>query len=161
MSKCLVLNVTEQPLTVVPVERALALILKEKVDVIASNGKVFHSENEEFHAPSVVRVRYFVKVPYKVDAPRVSRKAVFARDRGECQYCGGRAENLDHVVPRAKGGRHSWDNLVAACHRCNTRKGDKTLSQSGLTLRAEPHEPRGSRYYVFGRPDPSWATYLS
>jgi 5-methylcytosine-specific restriction endonuclease McrA len=158
--RTLVLNVTNLPLTVVSVERALTLMLKDKVDVVASNGRVFHSAGQEFRAPSVVRIRYYVHIPYKPGAPRVSRKAVFARDNGECQYCGKKAENLDHVVPQAIGGKHSWDNLVAACRKCNSRKRDRTPEQANMHLKREPREPSGSKYYVFGTPDPEWEPYL-
>lgn len=159
--RTLVLNVDHRPLTIVSAERGLTLIMKGKVDLVASNGRVVHSEKQEFHVPSVVTVRHYVHVPYSAAAPAVSRKAVFARDQGECQYCGDRAENLDHVIPRAKGGKHTWDNLVAACKRCNSRKADKTLAKSGLKLRREPKEPRGSKYYVFGKPEAEWEPYLA
>jgi 5-methylcytosine-specific restriction endonuclease McrA len=161
MDRTLVLNADYQPLTIVSAERGLTLLMKDKVDLVASNGRVVHSQTEEWHVPSVVTLRYFVKVPYKHGVAQPSRKAVFARDHGECQYCGGKAENLDHVVPRAKGGTHTWDNLVAACKRCNGRKADKSLAQSGLKLKREPYEPKGSKYYVFGKPEPEWEPYLA
>ena len=158
--RTLVLNADHQPLTIVSAERGLTLVMKGKVDLVASNGRVMHSEREAYHVPSVVCVRYYVHVPYNAVAPAVSRKAVFARDHGECQYCGEKAENIDHVIPRTKGGRHTWDNLVAACRKCNSRKADKTLAQSGLTLRRKPVEPKGSRYYVHGYPEAEWEPYL-
>lgn len=160
MSRTLVLNATEEPLTIVPVERAIMLMLKGRVDPVAMNGRVFHAERIEYRAPTVVRLRYFVHVPYNASVPIVSRKAVFARDKGICQYCGGKAENLDHVIPQAKGGGHTWDNLVAACKRCNSRKRDRTPQEANMKLLSEPHEPRGSRYYVWGTPEPEWEPYL-
>lgn len=161
MNRTLVLNVTDQPLTVVSTERALTLMLKDKVDVVAANGRVFHAAGgAEFRAPTVVRIRYFVHVPYNPGTPNVSRKAIFARDRGQCQYCGKNAENLDHVVPQARGGKHTWDNLVAACRRCNSRKRDRTPEQAGMKLKREPYEPKGSKYFVFGTPEPEWEPYL-
>ena len=93
------LNASYQPLCVVPVRRALVLALKEKADVVHTNGKIFHSESLEIHAPSVVRLNYFVKVPYRSRAS-LSRRAVFVRDNFECQYCGRPAENVDHVIPK-------------------------------------------------------------
>src|SRR3990172_3103400 len=151
--RTLVLNIDQRPLTIVSAERGLTLIMKGKVDLVASNGRVMRSEKQTFHVPTVVTTRAYIHVPYSATAPSVSRKAVFARDNGECQYCGGKAENLDHVIPRTKGGTHTWDNLVAACRRCNGKKADKTLAQSGLKLRKQPHEPKGSKYYVLGRPE--------
>ena len=107
-----VLNATDVPLAVVPARRAVVLVLKDKAEVIVSNGMIFRSERYEIEAPSVLRLRYFVKVPYRAQAP-LTRRAVFARDGWSCQYCGAAAENLDHVVPRSRGGEHTWENVVA------------------------------------------------
>lgn len=104
MGRSLVLNASESPLAVVTARRAVVMVLKEKADVVLSNGMVFHSERLTFEAPSVVRLRRYVHVPYRPHAP-LTRRAVFARDLGVCQYCGGPAENLDHVIPRSRGGR--------------------------------------------------------
>ena len=110
------LNVTHQPLAVVPARRAVVLVLKDKAEVLVSNGQIFRSEKIELDAPSVLRLRSFVKIPHRSHAP-LTRRAVFARDEWTCQYCGRTAENLDHVVPRSRGGTHTWDNVVAACRR--------------------------------------------
>jgi len=109
-----VLNATELPLAVVPARRAVVLVLKEKAEVVQSNGAIFHSERIALEAPSVVRLRHFVHVPFRAHAP-LTRRAVFARDGWQCQYCGSAAENLDHVLPRSRGGLHVWENVVAAC----------------------------------------------
>ena len=100
-----------------------------------SNGMVFHSERLVIEAPSVVRLRRYVRVPYRPHAP-LTRRAVFARDAWTCQYCGARAENLDHVVPRSRGGLHVWENVVAACRRCNAKKEDRTPVGGRLPPRA-------------------------
>jgi 5-methylcytosine-specific restriction endonuclease McrA len=73
----------------------------------------------------VVRLRYVVKVPYH-RRTALSRRAVFARDNHSCQYCGGHADSIDHVLPRSRGGDHSWENVAAACRSCNLRKRDRT-----------------------------------
>lgn len=159
MDRTLVLNITEQPLTVVGIERALKLVMGEKVDVVAENGQVFHSENRTIRAPSVIRLKYYVNVPYR-SAPMVSRKGIFARDNATCQYCGAKAENLDHVHPRSKGGQHVWENVVACCQRCNSKKASKTLEQSGMTLAKKPIMPKSASFYVFGKPDVDWEPYL-
>ena len=101
MGRALVLNVTDLPLAVVPARRAVVLVLKEKAEVVASNGAIFRSERIVLEAPSVVRLRTFVHVPVRTHAP-LTRRAVFARDGWECQYCGAPAENLDHVLPRSR-----------------------------------------------------------
>src|ERR1044072_6300250 len=114
MGRALVLNATDVPLAVLSARRALVLVLKEKADVVVSNGAIFRSEHIDMDAPSVVRLRRFVHVPYRHQAP-LTRRGVFARDGYSCQYCGAGAENLDHVLPRSRGGRHVWGNGCAAC----------------------------------------------
>ena len=121
MGRSLVLNASYQPLCVVPIRRALILALKGKAEVLHTNGQTFRSERLEMRAPSVVRLNYFVKVPYRARSS-LSRRAVFVRDNFECQYCGGPAENVDHIIPKSRGGGHTWDNVVAACRTCNSRK---------------------------------------
>lgn len=141
MSRSLVLNASYEPLCVVPARRAVVLVLAEKADVVHDSGQQLHSERLTVPVPSVVRLRYFVKVPYQRTAA-LSRRAVFHRDGGRCQYCGKGAESIDHVVPRSKGGAHAWDNVVAACRRCNASKGDRMLSETAMSLRSRPRAPR-------------------
>ncbi len=161
MGRALVLNASYQPLCVVPVRRALVLALKKKAEVLHSNGSVFRSESLEIPAPSVVRLNYFVKVPYRARAS-MSRRAVFVRDNFECQYCGRPAENVDHVVPRSRGGGHTWDNVVAACRPCNSRKENRTPQDVGLRLRQHPRPPHESVWIMVAVDfvDPVWRQYL-
>jgi 5-methylcytosine-specific restriction endonuclease McrA len=109
----------------------------------------------------VIRLLRYVRVPYQRRVP-LSRRAVFIRDRHTCQYCGAPAENLDHVLPRSRGGSHTWENVVGACRRCNTRKGDCTLEEAGLRLVAVPRAPRLDGWVLIGlaQPHPSWHPYL-
>lgn len=155
------MNASFQPLCVVPVRRALVLALKGKAEVVHTNGQVFRSESLEIIAPSVVRLNYFVKVPYRARAS-LSRRAVFVRDNFECQYCGGKAENVDHIIPKSRGGGHTWDNVVAACRSCNARKENRTPQAVGLRLRRKPAQPHESVWIVVAvdRIDPSWEQYL-
>jgi 5-methylcytosine-specific restriction endonuclease McrA len=146
-----VLNASHQPLAVVAARRAVILVLKEKAEVLVSNGQVFRSEHLHVDAPSVLRLRAFVKIPHRSHAP-LTRRAVFARDEWTCQYCGATAENLDHVVPRSRGGAHSWDNVVAACRRCNSRKENRLIEDAGRSpprtgsaCRSGAWNPSGSR----------------
>jgi len=162
MGRALVLNASYEPIGVVSGRRALILALAEKVDVLAESGDIWSSAALNVAVPSVVRLRYYVKVPYKRTAP-LSRRAVFARDGGCCQYCGRSAESIDHVIPRSKGGPHSWDNVVACCRRCNTYKGDRLLKDCSLKLRNRPTVPT---QYVWvkvaaGTVPESWTPYLS
>jgi 5-methylcytosine-specific restriction endonuclease McrA len=159
VGRSLVLNVSQEPLSVVPARRAVVLVLKEKADVIASNGILFRSERIEIQAPSVVRLRYFVHVPYRARAA-LTRRAVFARDGWICQYCGGTAENVDHVVPRSRGGQHAWENVVAACRRCNSRKENRQPHEAGLMLLRQPFIPKDGLRLSLGRLEPEWEAYL-
>lgn len=155
------LNATYEPIGVVSSRRAVVLALDKKVDVLANTGESIGSASLTLPIPSVIRLRYFVKVPYKRTAP-LSRRAVFARDHGKCQYCGKSAESIDHVVPRSKGGPHTWDNVVACCRRCNTYKGDRLLENCSLRLRTRPSTPT---QYVWvkvaaGTVPAAWTPYL-
>ena len=87
---------------------------------------------------------------------------VFAGDGHRCQYCGAQAENIDHIVPRSKGGQHAWDNVVAACRRCNARKRDHLLEETGMKLRHPPLAPRGRVWALaaLGAVLPDWEPYL-
>jgi len=136
-----------EPLCVVPARRAMVLVLNDKADVIQTNGHRYRSERLDFHAPSVVRLRRFVHVPYRRRAA-LSRRGVFIRDNYTCQYCGRPAENVDHVHPRSRGGAHEWENVVAACRRCNSKKMDLTPAESGMHLTRAPFAPRATFWLV-------------
>lgn len=162
MARSLVLNATYEPLAVVPVRRAVVLVLGEKADVIHVGSGTWRSERHRVDVPSVIRLRYFVRVPYQRRAP-LSRRAVFLRDDHRCQYCGRRAENLDHVIPRSRGGTHDWDNVVACCARCNTLKRDRMLADTGMRLMRPPEAPTRLSWVAVAVgevPDP-WAPYLA
>jgi 5-methylcytosine-specific restriction endonuclease McrA len=161
MTRALVLNATYEPIGVISARRAVVLALDEKVDVLADTGERLVSANLSCPVPSVIRLRYYVKVPYKRTAP-LSRRAVFARDHNRCQYCGRAAESIDHVLPRSKGGAHVWENVVACCRRCNTYKSDRLLENCSLRLRSTPAAPQE---YVWvkvavGTVPAAWTPYL-
>src|SRR3954454_21104366 len=124
-SSALVLNATYEPLCVVSVRRATILVLTGKAECVSDGDGVLHSAQYALPVPSVVRLTRYVKVPYRTHVG-LSRRAIFARDGFRCAYWRGPAETIDHVLPRSRGGRHAWDNVVAACARCNHPKSDKT-----------------------------------
>jgi 5-methylcytosine-specific restriction endonuclease McrA len=109
----------------------------------------------------VLRLTRYVRVPYRAQVP-LTRRAVFARDGGRCVYCGAAASSLDHVVPRSRGGAHTWENVVASCARCNHTKADRTLVDLGWRLGTPPRAPSGMAWRVLGfrNPDPRWQAYL-
>ena len=162
MARALVLNASNEPMSVVPTRRAVVLVLRERADVLATNGAIWRSERIEMSSPSVVRLRRYIRVPFARRVP-LNRRAVFIRDDFRCQYCGRQAENVDHVVPKTQGGRHSWDNVVASCRRCNTRKGGRTPSQAGLRLLRQPAAPARHSWVAVALgsiPDPEWQPFL-
>lgn len=161
MSRALILNATYEPLCVVATRRALVLVLAGKAELVSSTGVFFHSERNRFEEPSVVKLAYYVKVPYQARIG-LNRRAVFARDDHRCQYCGAAAENIDHVVPRSRGGTHTWDNVVASCRPCNMRKEDRLLAETTLTLRRLPGPPRPGTWVLVatGSMRPDWEPYL-
>ena len=110
---------------------------------------------------SKVKMVHFVRVPHRNRVP-LSRRAVFARDGHRCQYCNRTAENIDHVVPRSRGGPHAWDNVVASCRSCNARKEDRLPAEAGLRLHRPPRAPHSSLWLVAtaGSLDPAWEPYL-
>jgi 5-methylcytosine-specific restriction endonuclease McrA len=111
--------------------------------------------------PSVVRLRCYVRVPFQRLAP-LNRRGVFARDGHRCQYCGASAESIDHVVPRSRGGEHTWDNVVAACRPCNVHKRDRLLHETSMRLRRRPRAPRAVTWVVVaaGSVPSNWEPYL-
>ncbi|MBC6401408.1 MAG: HNH endonuclease [Ekhidna sp.] len=138
----LVLNQDYSLLTVCTVQRAFLLIFLEKADLVESiKQKHLRSISESFPFPSVVRVKQYVNIPYNKEVV-MSRHNIFKRDNGKCQYCGTSKDlTLDHVVPRSKGGKSTWTNLVTACKKCNSVKGDFTLEKAGMKLKKKPMRP--------------------
>ena len=118
--RVLLLNSTYEPLTALPMRRAIVMVICGKADVVH-------------------------------------------HDRFSCAYCGAKADTVDHVVPRSRGGDHSWENCVACCSTCNHRKGDKLLTELGWSLRRAPLPPTGQHWRLLSTVkelDPAWARYL-
>lgn len=162
MRSALVLNATYEPLSVVSARRALCLVLGDKADVIEHDDAMVHSERMAIQSPLVIRLRYVVKVPYHRNTA-LSRRAVFARDNHRCGYCGGHADSIDHVMPRSRGGRNVWENVIAACKPCNLRKRDRTPEEAGMKLAQPPRAPRELSWIVFAVPrvPDEWKPYLA
>jgi 5-methylcytosine-specific restriction endonuclease McrA len=159
--RALVLNATFEPICVVSSRRALVLVLHDKAELVHSTGFEYRSARAAYPEPSVVRLSQYVRVPRQTRVA-ITRRSVFARDGHRCQYCGAQAENIDHVIPRSRGGTHSWENVVAACRRCNTEKEDHLLEDSGLVLRHLPRAPRSGVWLLAasGELRAEWALYV-
>ena len=126
---------------VIGAKRALILLLSEKVDSIESYSENIHSAYLTIKLPSVIRLKEYAKI--KRNEIVVSRKNVLKRDNYTCQYCGVKSISMtiDHILSRKKGGGDSWENLVAACMPCNTKKGNKLLAEVNMKLLTTPRKP--------------------
>src|SRR5712692_3623525 len=163
MHQVLVLNQDYAPLQVAAVRRAFVLVDRGKAEVLELSDVPIRTPVAEYPRPSVIRLTSYVKLPRP--RPKLTRRTIFARDRGECLYCGKRARELtlDHVVPRHRGGRDTWDNLASACRPCNHRKGGRTPLEARMQLRRIPFEPAiDARLQWLDRPDlqRDWTLYL-
>jgi len=146
---CLALNASFEPLTILPLRRALRLVIDRKAEILEVDpSRSFRSEKREMACPSVIRLVRFVHVPRKFRR-QVTNTFLFARDTYRCQYCNRHRTELrgrefltrDHVVPLSRGGDNSWQNVVTACSPCNNRKGSKLPFEVGLHLMKQPAEP--------------------
>ena len=137
----LVLDMSYRPISAVPFTRAMRYIVNGKVDVLESYDRNFHPD---WQMPAVVRLAGWIDRRQR--QVRFSRQNVLARDRWRCVYCGQRrpTEDLtfDHVIPKARGGKTTWDNIVTACTACNLKKGCRTPREAGMTLRRKPVQPK-------------------
>jgi len=147
--RCLTLNASFEPLTLVPVRRALRLIIDGKAEIVEADGqRVVRSERLTVPRPSVIRLVRFVHVPRKFRR-QVTNTFLFARDGYQCQFCGRSEPELgfrecltrDHLVPLSRGGTNEWTNVVTACSTCNTRKGNRLPDECGMHLQRHPVEP--------------------
>ena len=159
--RTLVLNAGYEPLAVVSFRRAIVLVLAGKATVVADGPTPVVSGSLTLPRPTVILLARYVRVPHGRAVP-VSRRGVLRRDEHRCAYCGGHASTVDHVLPRSRGGRDTWDNLVACCVRCKNLKGDRTPEEKGWSMRVRPRAPRGPAWVVRGADakDRSWEAFL-
>ena len=145
----LVLNQNYEPLNVCDVRRAVVLMDKGKAEILENGRGDLRTFRMTYPVPTVIRLFYMVKRP--LPRARLSRREVFLRDRNTCQYCGAAAKDLtlDHVIPRHRGGQHTWENVVSACNRCNNRKAARTPHEAGMALSREPRPPKPNPYHIF------------
>ena len=158
----LVLNLDYSALTICSVERAVILVHLRKAEVVeALPGRFVRSPSHRYPWPSIVRLKGYVSVPYK--RIMISRKNILRRDRFRCQYCGSREKlTVDHVLPKSRGGRDKWENLVAACTPCNNRKGNRTPEEANMRLTRKPFRPNHVMFIrdFIGTLDETWKPYL-
>lgn len=165
----LVLNADFRPLSYYPLslwpwQEAVKAVFLDRVTILAEYEEVVRSQQMAMRIPSVVVLKEFVQPQKRVAFTRFN---LFLRDEFCCQYCGARGDlTFDHVVPRARGGITSWENVVAACSPCNLKKGSKSLRQAGMALRRPPRRPSAEEMRQTGRRFPpnhlhdSWLDFL-
>lgn len=164
MTRVLLLNATFEPLQLVSERRAVVLMIAGRAEAIATpaGGALCRSANVVVAIPSIVRLHEMVKLPTRLRTPPLTRRTLLLRDGYRCAYCLAHADTVDHVVPRSRGGRHEWTNVVAACRPHNMQKGDRLLEEIGWRMHFEPREPEGHwwRWRHVPDPDPLWAPFL-
>ena len=147
--RCLALNSSFEPLTMVPVRRALRLVIEGKAEIVEAEGRdVVRSEHLVLPRPAIIRLVKFVHVPRRFRR-HVTNTFLFARDEYRCQYCHRSQPELrprecltrDHLVPISRGGGNAWTNVVTACSSCNTRKGNRLPEECGMQPLHPPLEP--------------------
>jgi 5-methylcytosine-specific restriction endonuclease McrA len=137
----LVLNFSYEPLNITDIKRAVSLIVIGKAEMVEpKDGLKIHSPSIILPVPSVIRLKYYIN-PYTFKV-KLTRKNLFKRDDGRCQYCGTNKNlTVDHIIPVSRNGETSWKNCVVCCHDCNSKKGDRTPQESGMKLLKKPKEP--------------------
>lgn len=159
----LLLNANYEPLNVCTMRRAVGLMLTGKAEMLLNGRGVIRTASSSIPRPSILRLSYMVHRP----RPRVklTKNEIFRRDGYTCQYCGRKTSKLtiDHIVPRQRGGQHTWTNLAAACPTCNRKKGGRTPQEAGMRLLKMPGEPSASALYLYGhhlKYNEEWRTYI-
>jgi 5-methylcytosine-specific restriction endonuclease McrA len=144
--KVLVLNLDHSPVGVVNVHKGFVLTYLDKATLLVRYDYLqIRTVDHVFDYPAVIRLNHYKNIPYK--GVLLNRNNLFKRDKYTCQYCGSEKDlTLDHVVPKSKGGKTSWKNLITACHRCNTIKGNKTPEEAGMPLATYPFKPNLSYF---------------
>ncbi len=162
----LVLNATYEPVNVCAARRALVLVLKGVAAAEEESERFLVSPSRRLRVPSVIRLLEYRRIPFQGRA--LSRKNILMRDRNTCQFCAKSLPagelTLDHIIPRSRGGESTWENLVACCHPCNNRKGNRLPEEAGMRLLRRPrsftvHTSR-QLMRMMGRSDEAWRKYL-
>ena len=164
VQRVLVLNATYEPLSVISVQRAVVLLLKEKAELVEATAERLHAARMSLPVPLVIRLVCYVRIPHPIMlAP--TRRSVALRDNFTCQYCGdtpGRSLlTMDHVLPRSRGGQTTWENVVTACRACNMRKGGRTPEEARMALRRQPRRPHYVAFLLLSESGPVdvWSKY--
>lgn len=154
MDNVIVLNADYQFINIIDWKKAMVLVIQNKVDVIKYSDRIIKTVNQAFKLPMVIKLVYLAQVIYKKRIT-FSKVNIFIRDDYVCAYCGKKMKThkkdatIDHVLPRARGGKDTWENCVTACLDCNNAKGNKTPEEFGVQLRYKPYQPSLTQYIQF------------
>ncbi|MFN8160386.1 MAG: HNH endonuclease [Solirubrobacterales bacterium] len=163
-TRVLVLNASYEPINVCTVRRAAVLVLKAKAEVLERGAGALRSERMAMRRPEVIRLITYVRIPRDAHRRRITRRAVLARDSWTCQYCGTSAPGLtvDHVIPRSRGGKSVWENIVASCAPCNRRKGNRLPREVSMHPAKRPAAPGPTVFIRIASPTipAAWHEYL-
>ena len=167
----LLLNATYEPVRVIPVQRAVGLLMRGAAEGVEGIAARLNTPNTVYEVPAVIRLRYYVNVPRR--GVSWSRRRVLQRDGYRCIYCGAtvgeqrrghiltRADfTVEHLIPSSRGGANTWSNTACACRWCNHRKADRTPHEAGMRLLWEPKRPRVNYMVVTGDDPLEWKAYL-
>jgi 5-methylcytosine-specific restriction endonuclease McrA len=171
MTPVLLLNASYEPLTVITHQRAVSLLMRERVEPATEHLQPIHGVTCIFHLPTVVRLRRYIQIPRR--GITWSKKAVLQRDGYRCIYCGLRPGDwqgntrlsrrdftVDHILPRSRGGSDTWHNTASACQQCNQSKGSRTPTEAEMPLLWELDVPRINRLYMLNELPDAWKVYL-
>lgn len=167
--KALLLDSTWKPITFIKEKRAIVMVMMGKAEVVTGwEGKYLRSASQDHNSPAVIRLPRYVHRYF--GTPRFRRSVLYSRDGWQCQYCGVKMQagnlTIDHVVPRARGGKTSWNNCVTACRSCNRLKGCLSPKEAGMQLKKQPGPPSHSHFWdVRNKLDdeswhPTWADFI-
>ncbi|MCX6178464.1 MAG: HNH endonuclease [Chlorobiales bacterium] len=162
-TKVLVLNSSYEPLSICNAQKAVLLLFGGKAVPVAHHpGRVICTVSQSYPLPSIVRLTFFVRVPYKRII--LNRKNILLRDSFQCQYCG-KTElplTIDHIMPRSRGGEYSWENLITACPPCNSKKGNRTPREAGMHPLKQPIRPNNLMFMqqLTAKVSDEWKPYL-
>jgi len=160
--KVLILNQDYSALSICSVSKAFLLVYLNKAELVAESSAYFlRTVSSSYPMPTVIRLNRYINLPYK--GVMMTRQNIFKRDGCSCVYCGTHEDlTLDHVLPKSRGGRTTWDNLTTACKRCNTRKGNRTPDEIVMPMRLRPFKPSFIMFLrdFSGANDESWTPFL-
>jgi 5-methylcytosine-specific restriction endonuclease McrA len=149
-TEVLVLNTAYEAVGLTSIRRAINLLLKEKAESLINKNREIRGGNLRIPVPSVIRLKYYIKPIFREAYP--TKRNIFIRDRFRCQYCGSTKDlTVDHIIPKVRGGKDTWTNLVCACKKCNNQKGNRTPEEAGMRLLSKPRKPSYLELMILSR----------